>query len=122
MKIYLAEDSALLRMRLEAMLSRLPNVQFAGIATDAAEAIEGIVATRPDVAIVDINLRGGTGFDVLRAVRQQAPGVEVYMLSNFATQPYRRLAAELGAADFFDKSTEFEGVRDRIAERAAQAA
>ena len=41
------------------------------------------------------------------------------MLSNFATQPYRRLAAELGARDFFDKSTEFERVRDLVAKRAA---
>jgi hypothetical protein len=44
------------------------------------------------------------------------------MLSNFATQPYRRLAAELGAHDLFDKSTEFECVRDLLAKRAAIAA
>jgi hypothetical protein len=41
------------------------------------------------------------------------------MLSSFASEPYRRLAARLGARDFFDKSTEFERVRDLIAARAA---
>jgi hypothetical protein len=44
------------------------------------------------------------------------------MLSNFSTQPYRRIAAELGARDFFDKTNEFERVRDVIASRAAIAA
>ena len=56
---------------------------------------------------------------MLRALTAQAPGIDCYMLSNFSTQPYRRLAAELGARDFFDKSSEFERVRDMVAKRAA---
>jgi DNA-binding NarL/FixJ family response regulator len=56
---------------------------------------------------------------VLRAVQAAAPAIEVYMLSNFASEPYRRLAAELGARDFFDKSSEIERVRDVVAGRAA---
>ena len=56
---------------------------------------------------------------VLRAVREQAPEIDVYMLSNFATEPYRRLAADLGARNFFDKSTEMNQVRDVLAKRAA---
>jgi DNA-binding NarL/FixJ family response regulator len=56
---------------------------------------------------------------VLRAVRAAAPQVDVYMLSNFASEPYRRLAAELGARDFFDKSSEIERVRDLVASRAS---
>lgn len=109
----------MVRTRLKALLSRVPNVRIAGMASGAPEAIKGIVAAQPQVALVDINLAQGTGFEVLREVRQRAPQVEVYMLSNFATAPYRRLAAELGASDFFDKSTEFERVRDRVAHRAA---
>jgi DNA-binding NarL/FixJ family response regulator len=56
---------------------------------------------------------------VLRAVHRAAPEIDVYMLSNFVSEPYRRLAERLGARDFFDKSKEFERVRDTVARRAA---
>jgi hypothetical protein len=42
------------------------------------------------------------------------------MLSNFSAEPYRRQAARLGAHDFFDKTNEFERVRDVVARRAVQ--
>ena len=51
----------------------------------------------------------------LRALRERAPGIAVYMLTNYPASHYRRLAAELGARGFFDKSTEFNRVREEIA-------
>lgn len=119
MEIYLVEDSAIVRKRLEAMLAQVPGARVVGYASGAAEAIGDILAKKPQVVVVDLKLAQGTGFDVLRALHAQAPEIECYMLSNFAAQPYRRLAAELGARDFFDKSSEFESVRDVVARRAA---
>lgn len=117
--LYLVEDSAIVRQRLEALLTSIPGTRIVGHASGAREAISDILAKQPDIVLCDLNLTQGTGFDVLRAVQANAPEIECYMLSNFATQPYRRLAAELGARDFFDKSSEFECVRDVIAQRAA---
>ena len=117
--IYLVEDSQPVRERLAAMLGSIPNTRIVGHAAEAREAIDDILAKQPHVVLCDLNLRRGTGFDVLRALSARAPAIECYMLSNFATQPYRRLAAELGARDFFDKSNEFECVRDLVAKRAA---
>ena len=54
-------------------------------------------------------------------MHEREPGIEVYMLSNFASEPYRRHAERLGASGFFDKTTEFERVRDVLAQRAATA-
>ena len=112
----------MLRMRIEALLAKVPHARITGIASGAREAIDGILEKRPQLAIVDIRLAEGTGFDVLREVRARAPEVDVYMLSNFSSEPYRRLAADLGAKDFFDKSREFELVRDQVAKRAVQTA
>ena len=50
-----------------------------------------------------------------------APEVTVYVLSSFATEPTRRVAARLGACGFFDKATEFERVREAVATRTAHA-
>lgn len=107
--------------RLEGMLAGVPGAHVAGCAARADQAIRDIVAGRPELAIVDLKLAQGSGFDVLRAVREAAPEVDVYMLSNFASEPYRRLAERLGARDFFDKSSEFERVRDVVARRAVTA-
>ena len=121
LRVYLVEDSPPVLARLEAMLDSVEGTRTVGRASRAAEAIEGILAERPDMVVLDLKLADGSGFDVLRAVRREAPDVDVYMLTNFASEPYRRLAERLGARDFFDKTTEFERVRETILGRAAQA-
>ena len=119
MEIYLVEDSELVRGRFIDMLDAIPGASVAGQTGAAAVAIREILARRPDVVLLDINLAQGSGFDVLRAVCPEAPEVDFYMLSNFSATPYRELAERLGAREFFDKSKEFGRVRDLVAQRAA---
>lgn len=117
--IFVVEDSALVRERLLEMLDALPDAHVVGVATRADQAIQDILAEHPDIVLLDVRLEQGSGFDVLRAVRELAPEVDVYMLSSFATDPYRQLALRLGARGYFDKSTEFGRVREALAARAA---
>ncbi|MBV8031703.1 MAG: response regulator transcription factor [Betaproteobacteria bacterium] len=117
--VFLVEDSPLVLERLQAMLAPVEGVRVVGSAASANEAIPAILAARPDVVILDLKLQESSGFDVLRAVHKREPGIDVYMLSNFASEPYRRFALRHGARGFFDKTSEFERVRDVIAERAA---
>jgi DNA-binding NarL/FixJ family response regulator len=119
MQIFLVEDSAPVRERLAEMLGAIPGARLVGAAERADTAIRGILAARPDVVVLDLNLAEGTsGFDVLRAVCPAAPGIDFYMLSNFSADPYRALAARLGARGFFDKTRELERVRQTLAARA----
>lgn len=119
-KVFLVEDSPLVRERLAQMLAALPGTRVVGLASGVQEAISGILAAKPDLVLLDLSLDQGSGFDVLRAVHGKEPGIAVYMLSNFASEPYRRHAERLGALGFFDKSTDFERVRELLAERIAQ--
>lgn len=120
MEIFLVEDSPPIRVRLAEMLAAIPGASLVGVAERADAAIRDILAKRPDVVVLDLSLAGGTsGFEVLRGVCREAPEIDFYMLSNFAAEPYRSLAERLGAREFFDKSTEFDRVRQIIAERAA---
>jgi DNA-binding NarL/FixJ family response regulator len=119
MQVFIVEDSPLVRARLVDLLDSIPGASVVGQASCAEAAIREILAARPDVVVLDLNLAEGSGFDVLRAVQKQAPEIDFYMLSNFAAYPYRQLAERLGARDFFDKSKEFGRVRDIIAQRAA---
>jgi DNA-binding NarL/FixJ family response regulator len=117
-KIYIVEDSPILRERLARMLNSLPDTLIVSGATTASEAIAEILKEKPDVVVLDLCLERSSGFNVLARVREVEPGIDVYMLSNFASEPYRRHAERLGARGFFDKSTEFERVREIIARRA----
>lgn len=119
-KVFLVEDSAALRDRLNVLLINA-GADIVGHASTAQNAIDGILETRPDVVVLDLSLAQGSGFDVLRVVHQAAPEIEFYMLSNFASLPYRRMAESLGARGFFDKTSEFEQVRDVVAGHAAAA-
>jgi len=119
MQVFIVEDSELVRERLVHLLESVPGASVVGQASQAPAAIRDILARRPDVVVLDINLGEGSGFDVLRAVCPQDPAIDFYMLSNLAADPYRQLAERLGARDFFDKSREFERVREVIAQRAA---
>jgi DNA-binding NarL/FixJ family response regulator len=118
LEIFLVDDSAPVRSRIEALLAGLDGARVVGHADGADEAVAGILALAPHVVILDLKLAQGSGFDVLRAVCPQAPQIDVYMLSNFATDGYRRTAAQLGARGFFDKTQEFVQLMDLLAQRA----
>jgi DNA-binding NarL/FixJ family response regulator len=118
MKVFLVEDSSLLLERLEGMLAPLPGIELSGHASAAPAAIAAILEQRPDLVVLDIQLAEGSGFDVLRELHAKAPELNVVMLSNYSSDPYRQIAERFGARAFFDKTKEFERVRDLIAERA----
>jgi DNA-binding NarL/FixJ family response regulator len=117
-RVYVVEDSLPIRERLDAMIT-VAGATVAGHASTVDAAIASILVERPDLVILDVQLADGTGFDVLRAIRKQAPEIDVYLFSNFSAYPYRQLAERLGAKDFFDKSREFGLMREAVARRAA---
>jgi len=121
LKVFIVEDSPIVRERLLALLGSIDGAATVGEASRASEAIDRIIETQPDAVVLDLKLAEGSGFDVLRAVHQRAPGIDLYMLSNFSAEPYRRMAARLGARDFFDKSRDIQRVREVLAARAALA-
>lgn len=116
-RVFLVEDSPQIRDRLLALFATVDGARTVGYADGADSAVREILQTHPDAVVLDVSLAQGSGIDVLRALSTQAPDIDVYMLTNFATPQYRRLCERLGAKGFFDKSTEFELVRDAIAAR-----
>lgn len=118
-RVYIVEDSAAIRARLAEMLSRMESVSVVGEADSAREAVAGILRARPDSVLLDLNLMGRTGIDVMKSVRPKAPEIVFVVLTNHAEPQYRRAATQAGASYFLDKSREFDRVREVIAEIAA---
>jgi DNA-binding NarL/FixJ family response regulator len=117
MRVFVADDSAPVRERILAILKEIPDVQVVGHAEDSIAARLLITALQPDVVILDINMPGGSGIEVLHEIKQQTPAPTVIMLTNYSQPQYRRRCLDAGADYFFDKSTEFEMIRDVLEER-----
>lgn len=114
-KVFIAEDSAVVRERVVELVTQIGGVEVVGQAATAARAIEGILLTRPDWVVLDYQLAGGTGIEVMRAVRDRSPGTVFIVLTNHPSPQYRRRCIDAGASWFFDKSVEFRKVKDVVA-------
>ena len=114
--VFIVDDSPVVRDRLLAMISELPNVEVVGQADVAFEAINSIRRLRPSVVVLDISMPGGSGMYVLETVKKDQPVPVVIMLTNFAHEQYRQKCLQLGADYFFDKSTEFDRVTQVLRE------
>ena len=119
-KVFVAEDSPLIRDRLVEMLGEVDGVTVVGAVETPGDAIAGILQMNPDYVVLDYQLKGGTAVDVLRAVHPQSPETVFLVLTNHASPQYRRICLEAGAGFFFDKSLEFDKVRDVVAAAALQ--
>lgn len=114
MKIFLVEDSPLIRDRLHAVIAEIGVARVVAEAEAPPAAIEGIAAHRPDVVVLDLNLAGGSGLEVLQALRANRPTPKVMVLTNYSDRFYRRKCLGLGAEWFFDKTLEFERVGETL--------
>lgn len=110
-RVLLIDDSAAVRSRLARMLEEQPEVDIEE-AEGVAEALEAVRRRRPDVVVLDIRLRGGSGLDVLRSLKSAPAPPVVIMLTNHASDHHRRWCREHGADFFFDKASEFDKVVD----------
>lgn len=110
MKVFIVDDSKAVRARLIRMLVAVEGIKIIGQAQSMPEAIESIRRLRPDVVTLDIQIKGGSGIEVLQAIRRDGPFPIVAMLTNQTHPRYRKKCLESGADFFLDKSVEFEQV------------
>jgi DNA-binding NarL/FixJ family response regulator len=114
--IFIVDDLPSMRDRLRELLSDIDGVEIVGDAGTPQDAIAGILRLHPDCVLLDYQLVGGTGVDVLRAVHPQSPDIAFIVLTNHATAQHRRACLDAGARFFLDKSTEFGAIRAALAE------
>jgi DNA-binding NarL/FixJ family response regulator len=116
MKVFIADDSKIVVDRLADLLRDVRGVEVAGQAGDALEAVRCIRQVNPDAVILDLQMPGGSGLDVLRAIRPDHPGLYVLICTNYAYPQFREECLSAGANYFLDKSSEFEKIPDILRE------
>jgi len=114
LRVFLVEDSPVIRERLAESISSLTDVEVVGDADTESGAIAALQRTPCDAVVLDLQLKHGHGFNVLKSLRGPAihPRITVIVLTNFTSSQYRDRSIQIGADYFFDKAREYDRVCD----------
>lgn len=80
-RIFIVDDHTLVREWLATLVREELDLEVCGQADAAPPALAGMIATRPDIAMVDLSLRGGSGLDLIKDLHFQCPSTQVVVLS-----------------------------------------
>ncbi len=116
MKVVLADDSEMILDALREMLNPFSRVEIVATCKNGTDALEAIQTLKPDLAIVDIQMPGLTGLQVLSEIRKDNKTTRFIILTLYSTFYYRELAMKAGADYFFSKADDFEKIREVVEE------
>ena len=99
----IAEDQAMVRQALVALLGLEPDIEVVAQAGSGDEALAMVRKHQPDVAVLDIEMPGCTGIEVARQLSQDGFGGQVVIVTTFGRPGYLRAAMTAGASGFLLK-------------------
>jgi len=102
-RVLLAEDQAMVRGALSALLSLEEEIEIVAEASRGDEVLSAALDTRPDVALLDIEMPGGDGLEAAAILHERLPSCLVVILTTFGRSGYLRRAMESGAVGFLLK-------------------
>lgn len=102
-RVLLAEDQAMVRGALKALLSLEEDVEIVAEASRGDEVVPAALDALPDVALLDIEMPGGDGLAAAAALRERLPSCRVIMVTTFGRAGYLKRAMESGALGFLLK-------------------
>ncbi|MDX2970988.1 response regulator transcription factor [Kribbella solani] len=113
-RVVLADDHPVVRAGLEALLTSLPGIEVVAVASTGREAIRAVVTTRPDVAVLDLQMPDLDGFAATRELARSAPDVAVLVLTMFEDDDSVFAAMRAGARGYLVKGAEQEEIARAI--------
>lgn len=113
-RVVLADDQALVRGALAALLSLEDGIEVVGEAGDGEELVALVGKVAPDVALVDIEMPGMDGIEATRQIAGRWPEVKCLVVTTFGRPGYLQRALEAGARGFVVKETPAEQLADMV--------
>lgn len=113
-RIYIVDDHAMVRRGLAAMIAAESDLELCGEAGDCATATSEVSRLRPDVAVVDISLRGNSGIELIKNIRVMDPEIRIVVLSVHDESIYALRALRAGAKAYVMKLDQPGKVIDAI--------
>jgi DNA-binding NarL/FixJ family response regulator len=104
-RVLLTDDHALFRQGIRTLLSMESDMEVAGEASDAAEAVAMAHQLRPDIVLMDIGMTGMSSFEATRLIRKDRPETRVVFLSMYDDEDYLAECVDMGASGFILKES-----------------
>lgn len=117
--VLLVEDHRLMFEGLTAMLSEVPDINVAGVATTVADAVQKALVIKPDLVLMDYRLPDGDGVQAAERIRALLPDTAIVFLSADASEGAMMRAVEAGAAGYVSKAASAEELVASIRKAAA---
>lgn len=113
-RLMVVDDNDLLCGSLERWFERNPGIEFLGYVTDGPAAAEEIARHQPDMVLLDIDIPGRNGLDILKTVVAKHPRTRVLMLSGHLKREYIQRAFDLGAQGYILKDVRIPELAEMI--------
>jgi two-component system response regulator DesR len=113
-RVLLADDQALVRGALAALLGLEPDIDVVAEVGRGDEVLDAVGRAGPDVCLLDIEMPGGNGIDVAAELAARHPGVRVLVVTTFSRPGYLRRALDAGASGFVVKDTPARELADAV--------
>lgn len=104
-RVFIVDDHTIVREGVKRIIMDTTDMEVVGEAGNGIEAIEKIPETVCDVVLLDLNLPGADGFEVLRAVKAQRPSLPVIILSIYPEEDYALKGYKEGGAGYLTKDS-----------------
>ena len=114
LRVLIVEDSSIVRGRIVRMIAGVKNAKVVGMAIDGTHALALFRELQPDIMLLDIQLPGLDGIELLARVRAENTTCKVIVLTTYAFDEFRRKCLDLRAEYFFDKALEFPRVMELL--------
>src|SRR3977135_2014463 len=102
-RVLIAEDQSMVRGALKALLAMEGDIEIVAETDRADQVLALALRTKPDVALLDIEIPGGEGITAAGQLRQELPGIRTLILTTFGRPGFLRRAMENGASGFMLK-------------------
>ncbi|MGH8264922.1 MAG: response regulator [Steroidobacterales bacterium] len=116
LRVLLVEDSAVLAERISELIDPIGEIDLVGVVDSESEAVAAVRRGSVDVVILDLHLKQGTGFGVMRAIAALPRKPRIVVLTNYDLPEYQSAAMGLGASYFLDKARDYGRLPQVLAE------
>jgi DNA-binding NarL/FixJ family response regulator len=113
-RVFVVDDHPMIRDGLAAQIANEPGMELCGEAEDVAEAITRVAETEPDLVIVDISLKSGSGIDLVKRIKAKDPSIIVLVWSMYPENLYAERALRAGACGYVNKGRSARQIMEAI--------
>jgi len=113
-RVLIVDDHPAVREALARRISRQPDLEVCGEAPDMAGALRLVSETHPDVAVIDISLKSGSGLDLIKRIKDRNDDIRILVWSMYSESLFARRALRAGALGYVNKDQATDKIVDAI--------